>query len=491
MPDNEGTFDMRNKCQMHGMLLKKPFGHQSNKWSKRFFMVKDGFLLYYADSEKKEMEKRKFFNIHPKGVIPLGDCQVAEIEEPGHQFAVNIINEDFLGSIILAMETEWEREKWMTILRQAGRITWNNAQMGDVMIQQLENQGLQMAKERQDYFNKFQTEAIALQDEKEKTEQLKQVQVALEDEKRKMEEFMLELKEEQSKLKQVLEETAQAMKKVEEDKLALCQRTESLEGSLKRLAKDKEKTKKKLDEQAKLTRQLSKEKQKYSEATIELNKQMQSIEAETQKLLQEKSLAEERLKQNEEHAKQLEEEKYEISEHADELQSSIKDLIEQKKVTEAELREEVIARLETERRLQNAEVSLMNLDRKLNKKGNKYSQNDKEEMLGNVTHLKSFFEKLAIEAKMDDHKPILMQTTLTARKTFVARAKSKRYQERRKRVQSLKWTKSEENIDCIHLTNSNDSPDIAAVKRSVSMADKDIKIHDKTAPLKTDKARKK
>jgi hypothetical protein len=29
-------------------------------------MVKDGFLLYYADGEKKEIEKRKYFNIHPK-----------------------------------------------------------------------------------------------------------------------------------------------------------------------------------------------------------------------------------------------------------------------------------------------------------------------------------------------------------------------------------------------------------------------------------------
>ena len=34
--------------------------------------------------------------------------------------------------------------------------TFNNAQLGDAMIQQLENQGLQMAKERQDYFGKIQ-----------------------------------------------------------------------------------------------------------------------------------------------------------------------------------------------------------------------------------------------------------------------------------------------------------------------------------------------
>jgi hypothetical protein len=96
-----------------------------------------------------------------------------------------------------------------------------------------------------------------------------------------------------------------------------------------------------------------------------------------------------RMKLNEERAILLEEEKIQISEHADELKASIKDLIEQKKITEAELREEVIARLETEKRLHNAEHSLMNLDRKLNKKGTKYSQNDKDEMLGNVCHLKS------------------------------------------------------------------------------------------------------
>jgi len=33
--------------------------------------------------------------------------------------------------------------------------TWNNAQLGDVVIKQLENQGLQMAKEKQSYVGKF------------------------------------------------------------------------------------------------------------------------------------------------------------------------------------------------------------------------------------------------------------------------------------------------------------------------------------------------
>ena len=32
----------------------------------RFFIAKDGFLLYYAESEMKAFESKHHFNIHPK-----------------------------------------------------------------------------------------------------------------------------------------------------------------------------------------------------------------------------------------------------------------------------------------------------------------------------------------------------------------------------------------------------------------------------------------
>ena len=32
----------------------------------RFFIIKDGFLLYYPENEKKDFEKKQHFNIHPK-----------------------------------------------------------------------------------------------------------------------------------------------------------------------------------------------------------------------------------------------------------------------------------------------------------------------------------------------------------------------------------------------------------------------------------------
>lgn len=35
-------------------------------FSNRFFIIKDSFLLYYAESEKRNFEINSYFNIHPK-----------------------------------------------------------------------------------------------------------------------------------------------------------------------------------------------------------------------------------------------------------------------------------------------------------------------------------------------------------------------------------------------------------------------------------------
>ena len=32
----------------------------------RFFIIKEGFLLYYAENEKRDFERKRFFNMHPK-----------------------------------------------------------------------------------------------------------------------------------------------------------------------------------------------------------------------------------------------------------------------------------------------------------------------------------------------------------------------------------------------------------------------------------------
>lgn len=42
----------------------------------RFFIIKESFLLYYSESEKKNFETNKYFNIHPKVRQPLSRATV-------------------------------------------------------------------------------------------------------------------------------------------------------------------------------------------------------------------------------------------------------------------------------------------------------------------------------------------------------------------------------------------------------------------------------
>ena len=104
----------------------------------RFFVVKEGFLLYYSDTEARKYDKNRLFNTHPKvtrnhitdilcwllllrieellllyllhflfvhlhtlclisqqGVIPLGGCKVMECNYPSQKFAVKVSHADF------------------------------------------------------------------------------------------------------------------------------------------------------------------------------------------------------------------------------------------------------------------------------------------------------------------------------------------------------------------------------------------------------------
>ncbi|TNN64145.1 Pleckstrin y domain-containing family D member 1 [Liparis tanakae] len=148
------ALDFSTKVQLHGVLWKRPFGRPSTKWARRFFIIKDSFLLYYAESERRNFETNRFFNIHPKGVIPLGGCVVSTSEDMGMPFAIAVNLEDFTGTIVLAAESGEEQVQWMEMLQESGKVTWKNAQLGEAMIESLGAQGLQLAKEKQEYLGK-------------------------------------------------------------------------------------------------------------------------------------------------------------------------------------------------------------------------------------------------------------------------------------------------------------------------------------------------
>lgn len=77
--------------QLSGVLYKKDTSG-SESWVKRLFVIKDGFLLYYAPPAGGDVDgvggggTRGAFNMHPKGVVPLDGVEVrrsADAAQPG------------------------------------------------------------------------------------------------------------------------------------------------------------------------------------------------------------------------------------------------------------------------------------------------------------------------------------------------------------------------------------------------------------------------
>ncbi|RUS84744.1 hypothetical protein EGW08_007486 [Elysia chlorotica] len=425
--------DWATRIQLHGVLLKRPFAHQSTKWTKRFFLVKDGFLMYYDANEKKDYERREYFNIHPKGVLPLGECSFKACKEPQQPFCFLIESPEIDGKLVLAADSAYERDQWLEILESSRRVTWKNSQLGDEMIRRLEDQGLQMAIEKQDYIDRLQSEVMALTEERLKTEELEKVNLELEKEKEKLELFTKEMQDEHDRLKEELDETAFIMHQVESDRVKLYESLTEQQQQLESLHQDKQRILSELHASVEEQTTLSQEKQSLSQRSEELQKQLEEIDSKTRQAEDIRSSAEDRLKDNQERLDQLEEEKQAISQHAHELESTIHDLVSQKEMTEKELREEIKARMSAEQRLQEAEASLTCIDNAVIAQSHRLDSDAKEDMAVNVKKLKNFFEDLAQESKISSEQPLIIRHGMMARKTLARRAKTVRYNESRKR----------------------------------------------------------
>ncbi|OZC12269.1 hypothetical protein X798_00790 [Onchocerca flexuosa] len=56
--------------QHYGIMLKQSKRkNRTAKWNKRFFILKECFLVYYKVSEKKIFEKTRRMNLHPKYLV--------------------------------------------------------------------------------------------------------------------------------------------------------------------------------------------------------------------------------------------------------------------------------------------------------------------------------------------------------------------------------------------------------------------------------------
>ncbi|XP_053330602.1 pleckstrin homology domain-containing family D member 1 [Spea bombifrons] len=434
-PAEADNFDIRTKVQLQGVLWKRPFGRQSAKWSRRFFIIKDSFLLYYAESERRNFESNRYFNIHPKGVIPLSGCRVDAKEESNMPYAIKISHEDFHGNILLAAESELEQAQWLEMLQESGKVTWQNAQLGEAIIGSLEAQGLQLAKERQDYFDKLMEETEELCSQREQKEELEKVNQVLESEKSRFEDLVHELRLEQEQIKQELELTIHCLKGVGEEKQELCSLTQHLQRTMEELSIEKQRTLA-IMETGQNHLQVS---------TIEAPKQglhdnLQHIECKLQTLLQEKLQAESRIKENEERFRILQEERAFYISESQALQHSLAELTAEKEQTERELKVQMKIQLDLEQRLREAEEALKRLEMGLD---SAVMNRDKEEkMRADVSHLKKFFEECIRNSEIEAMKPAIMKNSVYLPKSAARRIKSCRFNHQSPGLARLKHSHS-------------------------------------------------
>ncbi|XP_059209053.1 pleckstrin homology domain-containing family D member 1 [Centropristis striata] len=444
------ALDFSTKVQLHGVLWKRPFGRPSAKWSRRFFIIKDSFLFYYAESEKRNFETNRYFNIHPKGVIPLGGCVVSANENMGMPFAIVVNLEDFTGTIVLAAESGEEQVQWMEMLQESGKVTWKNAQLGEAMIESLEAQGLQLAKEKQEYLDKLMEETEELSHQRAQREELERLNQVLEEEKMKFEEVVVELKAEQEHIKLDLDGTAQSLRGVESEKEELSSLTIMLQKSIEELSQEKQRT---LELLAVKEQEEQEEKEAAEESAscrksedgeepgdVDLLKDLRHIEEQMKILLKEKEQAEDKLRDNDERAKILQQEREYYSSQACALQQSLSQLAVDKQQTEAELKVEIESRMELEKRLKQAEEALQDLEKGLESMDR--SKERDEKMKGDVTQLRRFFEDCICAAEIEAKLPSIMKNAVYLHKAAARRIKSCRIQRRASKRHWLKHSKS-------------------------------------------------
>uniref|UniRef100_A0A8C1XH03 Pleckstrin homology domain containing, family D (with coiled-coil domains) member 1 n=1 Tax=Cyprinus carpio TaxID=7962 RepID=A0A8C1XH03_CYPCA len=327
-----------------------------------------------------------------------------------------------------------EQSQWVEMLQESGKVTWKNAQLGEAMIESLEAQGLQLAKEKQEYVDKLMEETEELCLQREQKEELERLNQLLEEEKLKFEEVVQDLRAEQDQVKLDLDGTAQCLTGVENEKEELHNLTTLLQKSLEELSQEKKRTLELLRDRGQDVAETGSDRRASLDSQnpeVQLQGNLQQIEERMRGLLKEKEQAEERLKENEKRAKVLQEEREFYSSQAQALQQSLTQLTADKQHTEEELKAEMESRVELERRLKLAEEALQDLEQGLN--AIEHTHERDERMKGDVSHLRMFFEECICVAEIEAKLPSIMKNAVYLHKAAARRIKSCRIQRRASR----------------------------------------------------------
>jgi hypothetical protein len=91
----------------------------SSTWTERYFVLKDGFLLYYPERKTPMVQ----FDMHAKGCVPLDGVEIETVRagpSKNMQAAIRIAHPSFGNkSFLICAHTDEERDKWLTALQNS------------------------------------------------------------------------------------------------------------------------------------------------------------------------------------------------------------------------------------------------------------------------------------------------------------------------------------------------------------------------------------
>lgn len=127
------------EMQMAGSLWKKDTAGSSS-WKERYFILKDGYLLYYTEPKSSMM----VFDMHPKGIVPLERVEVETVKagpNKAMQSALRISHRSFgTKSVLLCAKDDTERDEWMAAIIASRDITYARSLDSKAMVETLKRQ---------------------------------------------------------------------------------------------------------------------------------------------------------------------------------------------------------------------------------------------------------------------------------------------------------------------------------------------------------------
>ncbi len=223
------------------------------------------------------------FDIHPKGVLPLGETKVQQIQTevappPGY-LAFMVSHPSFAkGNLIAAVPTATDLREWLDVLEKSARVTWDSAILGDQLITELREKGSKMLKKKNSLMQK------RLEDEAE-ARRLKVAQVEAEEEIKRL---ATEHEKRQKDSEEVAAKEAAARAEreaVERELTKMKEKTNALEGERSKLEGKASQARIEADEVTKKLEQTRSKAQLALEAAEDAARHLEAEEKKAQKII--------------------------------------------------------------------------------------------------------------------------------------------------------------------------------------------------------------